>query len=363
MAAYRMAYRFAVCGAALLALGACDDFDLDLRNNGANTSDAARQTTAPRPAADARGVISYPGYQVAVAQRGDSVANVAVRVGLDPAALAAHNGLLPDTELREGEILALPTRVDDSVDISTLASDAINRADAGAPTTADGTITAASSAQPIRHQVLRGETAYSIARLYNVSVNSLSEWNGLGPNLEVREGQYLLIPVAAAAQPAVTTTPLPGEGSQVETPPSAAAPLPDEPETITAEVTSPDMAQDRTSKARLALPVQGSVIREYEKNKNEGIDIAAAAGAPVTAAADGTVAAITRDTDQVPILVLRHSDSLLTVYANIDGIAVEKGDTVKRGQKIAAVRGGSSSFLHFEVREGVESVDPLPYLN
>ena len=115
--------------------------------------------------------------------------------------------------------------------------------------------------------------------------------------------------------------------------------------------------------ARLALPVQGSIIREYERDVNEGVDISAPAGTSVSAAADGTVAAITRDTDQVPILVIRHDDSLLTVYANIDDISVEKGDTVSRGQKIAVVRSGSPAFLHFEVREGFESVDPLPYLN
>ncbi|MEL6517525.1 MAG: M23 family metallopeptidase, partial [Pseudomonadota bacterium] len=77
----------------------------------------------------------------------------------------------------------------------------------------------------------------------------------------------------------------------------------------------------------------------------------------------GTVAAITRDTDQVPIIVLRHADNLLTVYAGVDGIAVEKGDSVGRGDTIAAVRDGSPSFLHFEVREGFDSVDPMPFLN
>ena len=75
------------------------------------------------------------------------------------------------------------------------------------------------------------------------------------------------------------------------------------------------------------------------------------------------VAAITRDTDQVPILVLRHPGNLLTVYANVGEIAVEKGDTIKRGQQVAAVAPGDPSFLHFEIREGIESVDPVPYLN
>ena len=109
-------------------------------------------------------------------------------------------------------------------------------------------------------------------------------------------------------------------------------------------------------------PVSGKIIRGYAPGKNEGLDFGAAAGAPVRAADAGTVAAITRDTDQVPILVLRHDDNLLTVYANVDNVVVEKGTRVSRGQRLASVRAADPAFLHFEVRKGFESVDPLPYL-
>ncbi len=111
------------------------------------------------------------------------------------------------------------------------------------------------------------------------------------------------------------------------------------------------------------MPASGGVIRAYAKGKNEGIDIAAPAGAPVKSAEKGTVAAITRDTEQVPIVVIRHEGNLLTVYAGVDKVAVQKGDSVSRGQQIAVVRSGSPAFLHFEVRDGFESVDPMPYLN
>ena len=145
------------------------------------------------------------------------------------------------------------------------------------------------------------------------------------------------------------STPLPAE----KTTPAAAA---------TATPPSPDLGAQRTSAARLGMPVDGKIIRPYQKKKNEGIDIGAAAGTPVKAAGDGTVAAITKDTDQVPILVIRHDGNLLTVYANIDGIKVAKGDKVKRGQPIAVVRNANPAFVHFEVREGLESTDPVPYL-
>ena len=76
----------------------------------------------------------------------------------------------------------------------------------------------------------------------------------------------------------------------------------------------------------------------------------------------GTVAAITKNTEGVPIVVIRHADNLLTVYGGIDGVTVAKGATVKRGQSIAKVRTGNPAFVHFEVRQGFDSVDPMKYL-
>jgi murein DD-endopeptidase MepM/ murein hydrolase activator NlpD len=113
----------------------------------------------------------------------------------------------------------------------------------------------------------------------------------------------------------------------------------------------------------MAYPVTGKIIRAYSKGKNDGIDIAAAPGSPVKAAEAGTVAAITADSNKVPIIVIRHDRNLLSVYANVDGIRVQKGDRVNRGQNIAKLRGSAEeAYVHFEVRDGFESVDPLPYL-
>jgi murein DD-endopeptidase MepM/ murein hydrolase activator NlpD len=41
---------------------------------------------------------------------------------------------------------------------------------------------------------------------------------------------------------------------------------------------------------------------------------------------------------------------------------VAKGDKVSKGQSIAVVRAGNPAFVHFEVRKGVDSVDPMAYL-
>lgn len=387
--------RGVLLGASLLTLAACAgsplrELDWDLRSGAQSldTSGAARQATADRPAADARGVISYTDYQVAVAQNGDTVASVAARVGLNPDDLARYNALSAADTMRAGEVLALPARVASTgttsvpagtgprviggtgsatpVDVTAIATTALDRVQP-----ASATATAPAGAEPARHKVARGETAFSIARIYNVSAKALAEWNGLGPDLAVREGQFLLIPTAAAGStrppaPAVTA---PGAGTPTPTPPSAQEPLPDENPQVAAAATenvppSPDLGASRTaaSSTKMALPADGAIIRGYAKGKNEGIDIGAAAGSSVRAAADGTVAAITKDTEQVPIIVIRHADGLLTVYAGVDGITVTKGDKVKRGQAIAKVRSGSPAFLHFEVRRGVESTDPTAFL-
>jgi murein DD-endopeptidase MepM/ murein hydrolase activator NlpD len=371
MTEHRRTMRLLYVGSAL-ALAACttdpSQLDWDLRpDSGLSTSEAARSVTASRPAPDSRGVISYPGYQVAVAERGDTVASVAARLGVPADALARANGLQPDTALNAGAVLTLPGRVSEPAGGPNPAPAAV----APIATTSLGDAPAGpAAAEPIRHKVVRGETAYSVARRYNVTTRSLAEWNGLGPDLAIREGQILLIPVVVEDRSTLAApVTRPGSGSPTPEPPSAATPLPAEnpaPASQPAPGTpaSPDLGQQRTgaSAAQMAMPVQGEIIRAYVPDRNEGIDIGAPAGTPVVAAADGTVATITKDTEQVPILILRHPDNLLTVYANVDGITLAKGDAVKRGQPIAVVRQGSPSFVHFEVRKGFDAVDPMPYV-
>lgn len=360
------------------------NLDLDLRDKagGLDTSAAARQATVNRPKPDARGVISYPNYQVAVAQRGDTVQTLSSRVGVPAQQLARFNGLQVDDTLNAGEVVALPRGITAPSaagtiqqpittprDITAIATSALDEAE---PQNTSAMTRAVASRrvdgpEPIRHQVKEGETAFGIARLYNVSVRSLNDWNGLGPDLTVRTGQFLLIPVAdqeaPAPVPVETTAPGTGASTIVPEPPSGARPLPaPEPPAKPAPEPKAEPAPEPANATRLQPPVVGKVIKPYKRGKNEGIDIAASPGTPVKAADDGEVAAITRDVNQVPILVLRHEGELLTVYANISNISVKKGDKVKRGQVVARVGEADPSMLHFEVRKGFESTDPVPFL-
>lgn len=384
---------------ALLALSACvntNDLDWDLRGgNLGGTADDVRQATASRPQADSNGVLSYPGYQMVQARRGETVGQVASRLGLNPAELARNNALQVNDPLRQGELLLLPARVSAApqpmitgsapVDITAVAGGALDRIEtsslppvASTPLTAPPPVVAPDVAartpgggkEPTRHKVKRGETAFVIARNYNVSAKALAEWNSLDANMSIREGQTLIIPVATGQPPkSGNSTSAPGAGSATPVPPSASKPLPDEktqPSSSKPAGTpaSPDLGAGRSSASasKMVMPVSGSVIKAYDKKSNQGVNIGAPAGTAVKAADAGTVAAITRDTDQVQIVVIRHAGGLMTVYAGVDGLKVKKGDSVTRGQTIGGVRAGNPSFLHFEVRKGVDSLDPMPYL-
>ncbi|MBU2958053.1 LysM peptidoglycan-binding domain-containing protein [Paracoccus sp. C2R09] len=354
-----------------MAVGACANgsFDPDLRGiigaGGLDTRGAAAQAAA-RPAPDSRGVITFQNGQVALANGGDTPATVAARLGIDAARLAAHNALPVDAPLNAGAVLVLPQ--------------AVATAQAAAPGTAPGTATVtdpfagqagnatrATDTAPRNHVVAKGETAWSIARKYDISVQDLASWNGLPANMALHPGQRLIIPKPGQNAPASGNT-RPGEGTPTPVPPSAAAPLPDE-ETAPASEPPPeaprtDLGATRTAASgsgRFAMPVAGSIIRDYEKGKNDGIDIAAPVGTAVNAAGNGTVAAITRDTEGTPIVVVRHDGDLMTVYAGLDDVSVAKGDSVQAGQGIG--KAGSGGSVHFEVRNGFDSRDPTDYLN
>lgn len=387
--------RAALACSALALVAACQepiDFDLRELGRGFDTTSALADIP-PRPMPDNRGIISYPNYQVAVAQSGDTVRSVATRLQLNANELAGYNGIEADAPLRAGEVIALPTRVAEPspatgaettgpirpatpVDVTTLAGDAIDRAGQVTTTPLDSATSVPAGTEPERYQVQPGDTVYSIARRYNVSATAIADWNGLGADLTVREGQFLMIPPggSAIAPPPSTDIAAPGVGSETPLPPSAADPLP-EPDVLTQPATEPAVTPETTpapdlgaqqtptvSDAPMVRPVSGSIIRAYAPGRNDGIDIGAPAGTEVSAAADGTVAAITTDTSGIQIVVIRHDGNLLTVYTHLENLTVERGSTVRQGQTIGQVRAGDPSFLHFEVRRGTDAQDPDDFL-
>ena len=367
----------------LMSVGSCGVFnnlDFDLRGNEYDTSEAVRKAMKTRPLPDSRGIISYSTYEVAVARQGDTIKSIADRVGLDSKNIASYNGMSSLEKLNEGQLISLPNRTKigkiqknkstsryNEVNVTELANAAIDTATDNKKETKKSTFDQEN--EPIRHKVSRGETAFTISRLYNVSIRSLADWNGLDSNYTIREGQYLLIPLLIHEVAPKVATVKPGENSKTPSPPSSVEALPEpiskgNSETKLNELNTSDqlksiMADDT---GPFSYPVNGKIIRDYIKDKTDGIDISAPEGTPILAAEKGIVAAITADTQEVPIIVLKHEGNLLTVYAGIGDIAVNEKEEVSRSQVIGKIQPGNPPFLHFEVRRGFESLDPIKFL-
>lgn len=368
----------------LWALSACENsslsnFDFDFRGNSFDTSDAALQATQSRPKANELGIISYPTYQIAVARRDDTIESMAERLGQNPGELARYNGLAEGERLRNGEVLALPrtgsrggqylessdeieeTTLSKDINVLELADNALKVAGGSANNQLDRTSSDAKNLMdPIKHNVVRGETVFTISRLYNISVRSLADWNGLDSDYTLREGQILIIPLVD--KKATKNTQKEIDESAVPAPPSSKKPQP-------RNVNTQEFSKSTDTKisvpenGKMAYPLEGLVIREYSKNINDGIDFTARAGTKVVAADTGLVATVTEDINQIAIVVLKHPGNILTVYANLTNIKVSTNQNVNRGDILGEIPEGDPPYLHFEIREGFESVDPLEYLN
>ena len=99
---------------------------------------------------------------------------------------------------------------------------------------------------------------------------------------------------------------------------------------------------------------------------HEGIDIPAPRGTSVVASEDGIVYFSGRMPQFGNIVIIDHGNNILTVYGHNKSLLVKRNQKVHRGQKIARVGNTGKSrgpHLHFEVRRGEESLDPMDYLS
>lgn len=104
-----------------------------------------------------------------------------------------------------------------------------------------------------------------------------------------------------------------------------------------------------------------------KKKMHSGIDLAAPNGTSILAAEGGEVIVASWWSGYGNTVIIDHGNGYWTLYGHIrnGGTVVEKGDQVKRGQKIAEVGSTGQStgnHLHFEVRVNENPVDPKPYL-
>src|SRR5690606_37883512 len=120
----------------------------------------------------------------------------------------------------------------------------------------------------------------------------------------------------------------------------------------------------------LGWPASGDLLARFggklpDGRSSSGVLIGAAAGAPVTAVADGTVVFSEWMTGYVLILIIGHGNGYMGLYAHNDALLRDVGDRGRKGDPVAHV--GSSGghgrpALYFELRRDGKPVDPSAWL-
>jgi len=119
--------------------------------------------------------------------------------------------------------------------------------------------------------------------------------------------------------------------------------------------------------ARWLWPTEGRILSEYRANDpaRKGIDIGGRAGQPVIASAGGLV--VYSGSGLIgygELIIIKHSDRMLSAYAHNSKRLVAEGEQVTAGSQIAAMgtNDRNQALLHFEIRVNGSPEDPLKYL-
>jgi len=176
------------------------------------------------------------------------------------------------------------------------------------------------------YTVRKGDTTQKIADKFAVTKDALFKSNNIVAGSVLRVGQKLKIPT-------------PSVGEKV-------LPLPQH---------------------SLSWPTNGKVVRVFSKTGkgSRGIDIAGGLGQDIKASTDGKVV---YSGDSLSgfgnMIIIKHTDSVVTVYALNKKILVKEGQIVKSGEAIAQMGNNKQGdvLLHFEVRVDGKPQDPLLYL-
>jgi murein DD-endopeptidase MepM/ murein hydrolase activator NlpD len=222
--------------------------------------------------------------------------------------------------------------------------------------------------------VKAGDTLYSIARRFNVGVDTLAAANKLASVDAIREGQKLVVPVVAAAstEPPTPIPPTPPADAPVEKPSAIPISLfPTAPPVLApTPAGSPGVSVTTARVPKLVWPIDRKPPRiEVTQSfhpAHRAIDIGAPEKTAIKAAAAGVVRLIEKtETPYGWVMVIDHGSDISTWYAHLSSFSVKKGDKVDAGQKIGEVGNTGRStgpHLHFELRIRNTPINSRPAL-
>ncbi|MDP2651963.1 MAG: LysM peptidoglycan-binding domain-containing M23 family metallopeptidase, partial [bacterium] len=182
----------------------------------------------------------------------------------------------------------------------------------------------------VEHTVVNGDTLNSLAKKYGADATEIAQFNGLDPALPLMVGSIVIIPGGEIAQ-----SPKSSSYSTISNP----------------YIGGSGSAQP----GYYSNPLPGGIITQGIHGWN-AVDIGAARGTPIHAAAKGTVI-IARtggwNGGYGNYVVITHDNGSQTLYGHMTYAIVSSGQSVMAGQVIGYVGNTGEStgpHLHFEVR-------------
>ena len=233
--------------------------------------------------------------------------------------------------------------------------------------------------------VKKGDTLYSIGFNQNIDYKILAKINNIAKPYRIYPGQKIRLKkdkhtashrvaksnTAKIKKPPTQTTKIAKNVNKVSTKkPVTTNKKPPHKNTVAENkkpVKPPSNQPVSAAHSRWIWPVNGKLISSFSSSdmSRKGIDIASNLGTPVYASNNGSVV---YSGDGLrgygELIIIKHSNNLLSAYAHNSNRLVKEGQTVKQGQVIAKSGKGTDGrpLLHFEIRKNGQPVNPLTYL-
>jgi lipoprotein NlpD len=236
------------------------------------------------------------------------------------------------------------------------------------------------------YSVRSGDTLFAIAFSYGLDHRDVATWNRIATPYVIHPGQKLrltqppsgnsrnsgksaTVQTSGIKTPGATTTTAHTSSTPPPVTQKAAAPkqveaAPSPKSTPVAKTTTTSASADPQS---WRWPANGRVLRGYvaANPSRNGLDIVGTEGQPIMASATGKVVYSGNGLlGYGELIIIKHSDRMLSAYAHNKLRLVQEGEQVSAGQKIAEMgrNDENEQLLHFEIRVRGKPVNPTGYL-
>jgi len=247
--------------------------------------------------------------RVHTVQKGETLYSIARTLGIKAEDLIKYNGITDPSRILAGQTLKIPSV---------------------------GGATGSPAAGSVSYRAVKGDTLYSIAREFSVTVASIQELNGLQANYVLRAGDSLKIPASTAAS---------AKAAAQSVPQGTAAP----------RVTG------QAAVNQVRWPIAAREL-SYMTGKLSGVVLTGTRAESVSSLTRGTVLSAGPYRGFGKVVIIQVDGGYLYVYGGLESLSLKEGDKVGPGSEIGKLGVDAMSNkpqLFFMVYLSNSPVDPV----